>query len=293
MPQVWRSGYDSRNSIATPAIGRLAKRHWGVVSWPQLRELGYGKSAVNRLVARGYLVRLHPAVYAVGHEPLRIEGRLLAALFHAGEGSALSHTTAAWWWRLIDAVPTTIHVSTRHRPTPAKDLKIHRPRQVEAVTERRLSVTGVEQTLIDIAAMLETRPFRRALAEADHRNLLDPPAVTAKLRSGLPGGRAVRHALAHHLPQLAGTDNDFEADFLFLVEGAGLAMPEPNVYVEGFKVDAFWPDHKLVVELNGHATHANPVANENDRARELKLRAAGYRVVRYTWQQVYNSPRKS
>ena len=78
-------------------------------------------------------MRLYPGVYAVGHEPLRVEGRLLAALFHAGDGSALSHTTAAWWWRLIDATPSTVHVSTRRRPIPGKYLKIHRPRQIDAV----------------------------------------------------------------------------------------------------------------------------------------------------------------
>jgi hypothetical protein len=290
MPQAWRSRNDSRYSISTPVIGRLAKKQWGVLSLPQLADLGYNRMAVSRLVARGYLVRLYPAVYAVGHAPLRIEGRLLAALFHAGDGSALSHTTAAWWWRLIEAVPTTIHISTSHRPTTAKGLKTHRPRQIEAVRERGLAVTTVERTLIDVASMRNTMTLRSTLAEADHRNLLDPPSLTAQLRSGQPGARALRQALATHLPELATTDSELEIQFLLLVERAGLPIPETNAYVEDLKVDAFWPAHRLVVELDGHATHANPVANENDRARELKLRAAGYRVVRYTWEQVTRSP---
>jgi len=100
MSEAWRSSVDSRRSISTAAIGRLAGRQWGVLSLPQLRAAGIGEAATRRLVARAYLVRLYPGVYAVGHEPLRIEGRLLAALFHAGPGSALSHTTAAWWWRI-------------------------------------------------------------------------------------------------------------------------------------------------------------------------------------------------
>jgi REase_MTES_1575/Transcriptional regulator, AbiEi antitoxin len=290
MSQVRRSIADSRRSISTPAIGGLAKRQWGVVSWEQLRARGFSHTGVRSLVARGYLVRLHPAVYAVGHEPLRIEGRLLAALFHAGDGAALSHTTAAWWWRLIDAVPTTIHVSTLHRPKAAKGLKIHRPRQIEAVRERGLSVTTVDRTLIDVASMRNPMTLRFALAQADHRKLLDPLSLTAQLRSGQPGGRALRQALATHLPELATTDGELEIRFLLLVERAGLSIPRTNAFVEGLKVDAFWPDHKLVVELDGHATHANPVANETDRRRELILRRAGYRVVRYTWQQVYRQP---
>ena len=69
-----------------------------------------------------------------------------------------------------------------------------------------------------------------------------------------------------------------------------MPIPELNAYVEGFKVDALWRDERLVVELDGHATHANPVANEEDRHRELVLRRAGYRVCRYTWQQVTARP---
>jgi very-short-patch-repair endonuclease len=45
-----------------------------------------------------------------------------------------------------------------------------------------------------------------------------------------------------------------------------------------------------VVELDGHATHANAPANETDRHRELVLRQAGFHVVRYTWQQITRRP---
>ena len=290
MEQPWRSSSNSRNSIATARIGAVAARQWGVLSLPQLTRLGYGRAAIHRLVTRGYLVRLFPGVYAVGHAPLRIEGRLLAALFHSGSGSALSHTTAAWWWRLIDAIPTVIHISTPNRPNGADDLKIHRPRQVEAVRERRLVVTPVHRTLIDLASMRNERVTRQALAEADHQHRLDPPALLAQIRPGQPGGRALRKALAHHLPQLATTDSELEIRFLLLVQKARLPIPETNAYVEGLKVDAFWPDHKLVVELDGHATHANAPANEVDRARELTLRTAGYTVVRYTWEQITQRP---
>src|SRR3982751_1246376 len=109
MPQAWRSSSDSRTSIATARIGEVAARQWGVLSLPQLTRLGYGRTAIHRLVARGYLVRLYPGVYAVGHAPLRIEGRLLAALFHAGSGSAPSPTKAAWWGGALASLPRAIH----------------------------------------------------------------------------------------------------------------------------------------------------------------------------------------
>jgi hypothetical protein len=156
--------------------------------------------------------------------------------------------------------------------------------------ERGLAVTTVERTLTDLASMNNNLTLRRAVAQADHRNLLNPPALLAQLRRGMPGARAVREALDHHLPQLATTESELEVHFLLLLERAGLPIPETNVYVEGLKVDALFRAHCLVVELDGHATHANPPANETDRHRELILRRAGYTVVRYTWEQVIRRP---
>ena len=156
---------------------------------------------------------------------------------------------------------------------------------------RRLPVTPIPRTLLDLAGVVDFKLLRRALAEAHHRKLLDLAAVRRECGHGKRGSNALRRALAIHLPELADAENDFEAEFLFLVEAAGLPIPEVNAYVEGLKVDALWRDAKLVVELDGHETHANPVANEEDRRRELILRRAAYRVIRYTWWQVTREPR--
>ena len=114
----------------------------------------------------------------------------------------------------------------------------------------------------------ETHVTRQALAEADHRNLLDPPSLLAQIRPGQPGGRALRKALAHHLPELATAESELErpASSDACVERAGLPDPRgPTPTIEGFKVDALCRDHHLIVELDGHATHANAPANETDR----------------------------
>ena len=157
--------------------------------------------------------------------------------------------------------------------------------------ERGLMVTTIDRTLIDLASMRNESLLRRALAQADHRNLLDVPALRAQIRPGAPGARALRAALDRHLPELATTASELELRFLLLIEAADLPLPETNAYVAGLKVDAVWHAERLIVELDGHATHANPVANEEDRRRELILRRAGYRVIRYTWQQVTSAPR--
>jgi very-short-patch-repair endonuclease len=60
--------------------------------------------------------------------------------------------------------------------------------------------------------------------------------------------------------------------------------------VEGYEVDAYWPEHKLVVELDSWEFHRGRTAFERDRERDAVLQAAGYRVVRITWRRLTEHP---
>jgi very-short-patch-repair endonuclease len=45
-----------------------------------------------------------------------------------------------------------------------------------------------------------------------------------------------------------------------------------------------------VVELDGRTVHDTAAAFERDRARDRRLHAAGWRVVRITWRQLREEP---
>jgi very-short-patch-repair endonuclease len=60
--------------------------------------------------------------------------------------------------------------------------------------------------------------------------------------------------------------------------------------VAGYEVDFHWPEHNLIVETDGAATHLTPTAFERDRARDAHLTALGYRVIRITWRQLTERP---
>ncbi|HJS96840.1 MAG TPA: DUF559 domain-containing protein [Solirubrobacteraceae bacterium] len=81
-----------------------------------------------------------------------------------------------------------------------------------------------------------------------------------------------------------------ERRLLSLIREAGLPVPLTNRLLLGFKVDAVWPDLKLVVEVDGYEFHGDRDAFESDRARDAVLVAHGYRVLRFTARQLRDRP---
>jgi very-short-patch-repair endonuclease len=56
------------------------------------------------------------------------------------------------------------------------------------------------------------------------------------------------------------------------------------------RVDALWLKERVAVELDGVAGHAGWAQIRRDREREMALRALGFQVARYTWNQVTGRP---
>jgi hypothetical protein len=81
--------------------------------------------------------------------------------------------------------------------------------------------------------------------------------------------------------------NEWEAEFLALLRQAGLPEPLTNdaLDVPGHghcEPDYHWPEHRVIVELDGFETHGTRQAFRNDRAKDAALTAAGHRVLRFT-----------
>ena len=58
------------------------------------------------------------------------------------------------------------------------------------------------------------------------------------------------------------------------------------------RVDFAWPDLRLVVEADGFAFHADRGAYRADRRRSNALVLAGWRVLRFTWEDVVQHPER-
>ncbi len=86
--------------------------------------------------------------------------------------------------------------------------------------------------------------------------------------------------------------SELERRFVEVCRQAGLPPPVLNTLVEGYEVDALWMPRKLIVELDGYAFHRSRTAFERDRARDVDLQLAGYRVVRITARRLDRDPER-
>lgn len=273
--------------METERVVHLAEQQFGRVARRQLLGAGFSKGRIRQWLSDDRLLPLLPGVYALGHRVCGEEGELSSALLYAGPRSALARATALWWMGILKYRPNQIHIDAPGHRRSRDGIAIHHPRSLERALCRGLPTIPAATALVDSADSLSNNALRRALAQAEFHGHLKLEAVLSALGKGRAGSSRLRAALAAHMPQLARTENDFEADFLFLLERFGLPLPEVNVRVGSFRPDMLWREHRLIVELDGKDAHTNPAQVARDHDRDLKLRAMGFTVVRYTWAQVY------
>jgi Transcriptional regulator, AbiEi antitoxin/Protein of unknown function (DUF559) len=282
------------------AIARIAARQHGVVSLEQLLALGLSASAVRARARRGSLIRLYRGVYAVGHAAIKPRGHWMAAVLACGEGAVLSHRAAAAHLDLRRSDRARIDVTVPGAGSRAKrGIEIHRSRTLapaDVVRVDNVPTTSVARTLLDLAEVVSAHALERAFDRAEVLELLDMRALAAVMRRN-PGrrGLAPLRALISNLdPARRFTRNQLERRFLGLCDGAGLPRPLVNAHLllEGAYVEAdfHWPDHRLVAETDGWASHSTRHAFQRDRHRDQLLLRAGYRVVRFTWRDVIDNP---
>ena len=157
----------------------------------------------------------------------------------------------------------------------------------------RIPVTTVGRTLFDLAAVVSPGQAARAVKEAEVRRLRDSLSLADLLERHprRPGAAALRAVIEEHARP---TRSEFEDRFLLFLVAASLPRPATNVTMRAagrwIEMDCMWREQRLIVELDGAATHLTRAAFESDRARDRALVAAGWRVMRVTWRQLRDDP---
>ena len=263
----------------------------------QLLTCGIPARTVDNWVASGRLIRIHPAVYRLGHDAAPPFADELAAVMACSPAAFLGDASAACLWRMLQPResprPITVLLAGRSlRPKPG--IRIRRTRSLpgdETTIQDGIPTTTPARTLLDLAATAALRTLERALNEAQVLRLTTPSALLPLLtRHPRHRGTKALRALIDPAGTQGLTRSEAERRLLALIREAGLPLPRANVKLGRFEVDFLWAKQRLVVEVDGFRFHSTRAAFERDRARDAELAALGYRVVRVTWRQIVQEP---
>jgi very-short-patch-repair endonuclease len=183
-------------------------------------------------------------------------------------GGALSHQSAAAIWgfgRRDDVVHITVEGQARRT---RQGIRVHRTASLNAAVHNGLPLTGPARTLKDLERTATAAEVERAREQAAVLGLV----------------------LEDDDPYPEFTRSEGERRLKRLCRAAHLPLPQMNARVAGFEVDAYWPAHNLIVEIDGWGTHRTRKRFEDDRRKDAALTVAGYRVVRITWRRLRYEP---
>ena len=275
---------------ADQVVVSIARRQHGAITTPQLTAAGLTGDGIRHRVKKAWLRRIHRGVYLVGplETPLT---RAMAAVLAYGDGALLSHCPAAVLWVLRPSPANTLHVTVAGREVRSRDgIEAHSVRHLhphDATRHDGIPVTSPARTLLDLATELSPRDLARAADEARVHHLVTDDSLNEQFqRYPNHRGTAALSKAIQTGPQL--TRSEAERRLLELIRNARLPEPRTNARVGRHEVDFLWPEHDLVVEVDGYAFHSTRAAFERDRRRDAELQAAGYRVIRFTWRQLVN-----
>jgi very-short-patch-repair endonuclease len=271
---------------------------YGVASRRELLAAGERSTAIQARLEIGRYLRLYAGVYAIGHADLTVYGRRRAIVLACGPRAVLSHRSAAGAWGLRPDGGARWDVTARRasRVAPRAPVRVFRHpslRDDEVTEVDGIPTTTVARTLLDLAALVARHHLRRAIEQAEQRELFDLTALTATIAAH-PRQPGRRHLLTlldelndHGLTR---TRSDVEAAFLQLCVDHGLPRPRVNRMGAGGERDFAWPAHGLVVEVDGWTYHRTKRAFADDRRRDRVALRHGLRVARFTAAEITSAP---
>ena len=258
-----------------------------MITYAQLLALGFSPEAIEHRVRTGRLHRVYRGVYAVGRRELPRLGQWMAAALACGPGAVVSHFDAGALYAMVGDRPGPIHVTVPRR-VEHPGIRTHRGKR-NVGHFKRIPVTSPVETLIDLAAVIGDRAWEAAVNEADSLDLCTPDQVRVAAEAlRRPGVKRVKRVLDR--ATFALTDSELERLFLAIARRAGLPKPLTRQWVNGWRVDFYWPELGLVVECDSLRYHRTALKQTRDVLRDQAHALAKLERLRFTHWQIKHDP---
>jgi very-short-patch-repair endonuclease len=274
----------------------VARAQAGVIARWQLALSGLTEAQIDGLVARRDLIELLPAVYSPRPVPDSVLQRDWAAVLWSG--GVLSHRSAARLWRIDVPAAVLPHVTVNDRRFRGRvaGVQVHRVfvDRADRTTFSRLPITTRARTAIDLLRT-ERYPAARDIRDRVLQlGWLDALAIRRSVSAQL--GRTGNTQLRRLLAELeVGAQAESERKLHAILRRGGITGWKPQYRVRlGTRtvyVDVALPKQKIAIEVDGRRVHDDATDRfEDDRHRQNDLIAAGWRVLRFTWEMLTEHP---
>lgn len=281
-------------------IVELATTNHQVVTTRQLQAAGVSLPQIERRVGR-LLTRVSQGTYILGRPS---SSNLLAAALAALPSAAACHHSAAAAHRLPlrpDGQVSVVVASRTRRAIHGVRIRYTRwlPPHDVTVGPGGTRVTTVARTICDLAAELPVARTSHLIEQAVIARLMAPgelqACAAAWCRRGRPGSGIIRrldHELLDDEPVPASV-LEHRAFALFGRAGlTGWVTQYSPPWYDGVRgiVDVAWPEHRVIVELDGRRWHATAQALADDRRRDRAAVLAGWVTLRLSWHEIIHRP---
>lgn len=274
---------------------RAESRH-GIVVIDDLVQAGASRMQIQRWREEGRLVSCGYGSFRVGGAPMTYAGRVLAAIAEFPDESWASHRTAARLHGLDIACPNDLVEITRPNGLSSErgSARVHRstriPEHHTTVVDGVPTLT-VSRTLFDLARTVPDPLLLRALDRGLMGGRCTVPSVWRVFHDlggrGRPGTKRMRNVLTAMGSDYVPATSELEMVGMALLANRGLEWQIPLSDGRGYirRVDGLHRTARVVVELDG-PQHGREPQRSHDRDADARLRAMGYCVLRFRWDDV-------
>jgi hypothetical protein len=279
--------------VGTSDLAELADLQGGVFARRQARDLGWSSGQVQRRVRRGEWRPVLGVALTAGVEEVGLFGRAWAGVL-SWPRAVVSYRSAASLWGLdVDDGRLHLSVPAWHRPVAGVTFHRYAAEATDLCLIEGLPVTSPAATVIDCITVLGRAPAIAMTTDAMRRRLITPAVLVERAHRVLGRRGAGRVAAVARICG-RGPWSYLEAVTHDLLQRHGITGWLANAEVHDASgligiVDLLFPAERLVVEIDGRRYHDGS-AFQADRSRQNRLVRAGYRVLRFTADDVLRHP---
>lgn len=225
----------------------------------------------------------------------------MAAVLASGPEAVLSHRSATALWGIWGSGAGEVHVTVPRKTRSQRSILRHFGALLsdEVTTHDGIPVTTAARAVLDLAADKGEPAAESALREMEYLGIygsLSIPALLAR-HPHHSGATILRRCLQRLKDDPGGRlRSPLEELFLPFLDAHRIPRPRLNHWLaageERFQVDCYWPEARLIGELDDFKSHGTRRAMGKDRRRDRRLLTATYRVVRIVRGQLLAEPQE-